>query len=163
MPITYSYDHEQNWAAAVLTVLQNGGTSVPTTHIQISQSVTISRSPRIEVEVEADERASDQMGQITGGEWFYSHRACTVVSRIITNRTAVTPQNHGQIRARVRWLFSREAQKLVSPAVTAYQTLDVLELGSNVFVRDPENDREDVTELRHRIEYGILPSTVPTV
>jgi len=63
----------------------------------------------------------------------------------------------------VRWLFSREAQKLVTPAVTAYQTLDVQELGSNVFVRDPEEDHEDVTEFRHRVEYGILASTVPTV
>lgn len=163
MPISQFYDHESNWLASVLTVLQNGGTGVPTINIQIAQSVTISRSPRIEVEIEGDERASDHMDKITGGEWFYSHRACSVVTRIVTNRTAVTAQGHGSIRARVRWLYSREAQKLVSPAVTLYQTLDVAEQGSNVFVRDPEADREDVTELRHRIEYGILGSTVPTV
>lgn len=163
MPITYSYDHEANWAAAVLTVLQNGGTGVPTANIQIAQSMTVSRSPRIEVEVEGDERASIQMAQIPGGEWYYSHRAATIVTRIVTNRTAVTAQNHGNIRARVRWLFSRESQRFISPAVTLYQTLDVAEQGSNVFVRDPEADHEDVTELRHRIEYGILPSTVPTV
>ena len=161
MPITYSYDHEANWAAAVLTVLQNGGTGVPTANIQIAQSMTVSRSPRIEVEVEGDERASIQMAQIPGGEWYYSHRAATIITRIVTNRTAVTAQNHGSIRARTRWLFSREAQKFAS--VTLYVPLDIAEQGSNVFVRDPEADHEDVTEFRHRIEYGILPTTVPTV
>lgn len=163
MPISQFYDHESNWLAAVLTVLQNGGTGVPTANVQIAQSVTVSRSPRIEVECEGDERASSQMGKITGGEWFYSHRAATVVTRIVTNRTAVTGQGHGTIRAKVRYLFSREAQAFVSPCVTLYQTLDVAEVGSSVFVRDPETDREDVTELRHRIEYGIIGSSVPTV
>ena len=162
MPISTFYDHESNWLAAVLTVLQNGGTGVPTANIQIAQSLTISRSPRIEVEVESDEQASEQMGKVTGGEWFYSHRAATIITRIVTNRTAATAQNHGSIRARVRWLFSREAQKFISPAVTLYQTLDI-QSQSSVFVRDPDEDREDVTEIRHRIEYGILGSTVPTV
>lgn len=162
MPISDFYDHEANWLAAALTVLQNGGTGVPTANIQIAQSVTISRSPRIEVEAENDEQASAQMGQRSDGEWFYSHRAATIVTRIVTNRTAATAQDHGAIRARVRWLFSREAQKFVSPAVTLYQTLDI-QTQSSVFVRDPDEDREDVTEFRHRIEYGILGSVVPTV
>ena len=163
MPISTFYDHEANWLASVLTVLQNGGTGVPTINIQIAQSVTISRSPRIEVECEGDERASGQMGQRSDGSWFYSHRAATLITRIVTNRTAITAQNHGSIRARVRYLYSREAQALISPSVTLYQTLDVQETGSNVFVRDPEADHEDVTELRHRIEYGILGTSVPTV
>jgi len=162
MPISTFYDHEANWLAAVLTVLQGGGTGVPTINIQTAQSMTISRSPRIEVEVESDEQASTQMDKVTGGEWFYSHRAATVVTRIVTNRTAVTAQNHGSIRARVRWLFSREAQKFASPAVTLYQTLDI-QSQSSVFVRDPDEDREDVTEFRHRIEYGIIGTSVPTV
>jgi hypothetical protein len=63
----------------------------------------------------------------------------------------------------VRYLLSREAQRFVSPAVTNYVLLDIEELGSAVNVRDPEGDREDVTSFRHRIEYGILPSAVPTV
>lgn len=262
MSITYSYNHEGNWAAACLSVLRAGGTAVPTVNIQIAQSMTISRTPRIEVEVEADERASEQMGQIrflfpwrqdfavSGGaginaansqygykfnmtaassnyylfignitsptffcgvskadsttwpividsgteavpgspvatisqqfqvvtyyaenssivepvgEWYFSHRAATILTRCVTNRTAESAQNHGNIRAKVRYLYSREAQKFVTPTVTIYQTLDVQELGSNVFVRDPESDREDVTEFRHRIEYGILPTTVPTI
>lgn len=164
MSITYSYNHEDNWANACLSVLQNGGTAVPTVNIQIAQSMTTSRTPRIEVEVEADERASEQMGQVQGtGEWYFSHRAATIVTRVVTNRTAETAQNHGNIRARTRYLYSREAQKFISPTVTIYQTLDVQELGSNVSIRDPEGDREDVTEFRHRIEYGILPTTVPTV
>jgi len=162
MSISTFYDHEANWLASALTVLQHGGTTVPTANIQIAQSVTIARSPRIEVEVEGDERASLQMDKITGGEWFYSHRAATIVTRIVTNRTAVTAQNHGTIRARTRWLYSRESQAFASPAVTLYQVLDIAEVGSNVFVRDPEGDREDVTELRHRVEYGIVGSTVPT-
>jgi hypothetical protein len=163
MSITYSYNHEGNWTAAILQVMQTGGTSVITANIQASQSVTISRSPRIEIEVESDERASEQMAKIDGGEWYYSHRACVVVARIVTNRTAAIPQNHDSIRARVRYLFTREAQKLVPPTMTLYQTLDVQEQASNVLVRDPEGDREDMTELRHRIEYGILPNTVPTI
>jgi len=162
MPISTLYDHEANWARSVLTVLQNGGTGVPTANIQIAQSVTISRSPRIEVEVEADERAGDHM-EFANGEWYYSNRACTIISRLVTNRTALTAQNHGSIRARTRWLFSREAQRFLSPAVTLYTVLAIDDQGSNVFVRDPEADREDVTELRHRVEYGILPATVPTV
>jgi hypothetical protein len=164
MSITYSYNHEANWATACLSVIQAGGTTVPTVNIQIAQSMTISRTPRIEVEVEADERASEQMGQVAGtGEWYYSHRAATIITRIVTNRTAETAQNHGNIRAKTRYLYSREAQSFVTPTVTIYQTLDVQELGSNVFVRDPEADHEDVTEFRHRIEYGIIPSTVPTI
>ena len=266
MPISTFYNHEANWLASVLSVLQAGGTAVPTANIQASQSLTISRSPRIEVECEGDERASDQMDHrqktiaefpqlsvytvssslyhdvlfaqngyriavdpssfgttvyvglianqpnaycgiarstasaytlnvrrgtssspgavittlvnvgdvvtyysasastdIPFDEWFFSHRACTLATRVVTNRTALTAQDHGAIRARVRWLYSREAQKLVSPVVTLYQTLDVAEQGSNVFVRDSEADREDVTEFRHRIEYGIIGSAVPTV
>jgi hypothetical protein len=265
MSITYSYNHEGNWAAAFLTVLKSGGTTVPTANIQVAQSMTISRSPRIEVECESDERASDQMARmeasgaaypqlstftitnftgydptnaqngyrflvsplnqateiycgsptlanwycgvqktdatqwtvivrggtsaapgavlaalvangdavtyyastgklsVLSGEWYYSHRAANMVTRIVTSRTAETAQDHGSIRARVRYLFSREAQTLVSPVVTIYQTLDVQDTGSNVSVRDPDGDREDVTEFRHRIEYGILPTTVPTI
>lgn len=163
MAITYSYNHEANWAAAVLTVLQNGSTGVVSANIQIAQSMTASRSPRIEVEIEGDERASSQMDKITGGEWFFSHRATSIVTRIVTNRTASVTQNHGSIRAKTRWLFSREAQVFISPAVTLYQVLDIAEQGSSIYVRDPDEDREDVTELRHRIEYGILGSTVPTV
>lgn len=162
MPISDFYNHEANWLAAALTVLQNGGTGVPTANIQTAQSLTISRSPRIEIEVEADEQASEQMGRRNDGEWFFSHRAATIVTRVVTNRTAATAQDHGAIRARVRWLFSREAQAFVSPAVTLYQTLDI-QSQSSVFVRDPDEDREDVTEFRHRIEYGILGSVVPTV
>jgi hypothetical protein len=163
MPISTFCDHESNWLASVLTVLQNGGTGVPTANIQIAQSMTVSRSPRIEVECEGDERASGQMAQITGGEWYYSHRACSVVVRAVTNRTAATAQSHGPIRARLRWLFSRESQRFASPAVTLYQPLEITEQGSNVYVRDPEADHEDVSEFRFRIEYGILPSAVPTV
>lgn len=164
MSITYSYDHEENWGTICAAVLAAGSTGVPTANIQTSQSMTISRSPRIEIEVEADERASDALAKVGGtGEWFYWHRAAQVVVRCVTNRTAETAQNHGNIRARVRYLMSREAQTFVSPVVTIYQVLDLQELGSSVFVRDPDGDREDVTEFRHRIEYGVIPSTVPTI
>jgi len=163
MPISTFYDHEAAWGRAVVSVLQAGGTTVPTANIQLAQSLTISRSPRIEVEIDGDERASEQMDKIPGGEWFYSHRACTLVTRIVTNRTAATYQDHGAIRARCRWLLAREGQAFVSPVVTLYQVLDLAEQGSNVLVRDPEADHEDVTELRHRLEYGIIAATVPTV
>lgn len=156
------YNEEGNWVQSVLTVLQNGGTTVPTANILSAQSVSFATSPRIEIEVEEVGRASDQMAY-ANGEWYYSHRFLTLKTDVVTQRTSVTPQNHGTIRGRVRYLLSREAQKLISPAVTWYTTLDVMEMGSTVSVRDPEGDREDITTFRHRIEYGILPSVVPTV
>ena len=156
------YNEEGNWVSTVLTVLQNGGTTVPTANILPAQSVSFATSPRLEIEVEEVGRASAQMAY-ANGEWYYSHRFATVRVDVITQRTATTPQNHGIIRGRVRYLFSREAQKFVSPAVTWYTTLDVQETGSGVSVRDPEGDREDTTSLRFRFEYGILPSVVPTV
>lgn len=156
------YNEEGNWVTSVLTVLQNGGTTVPTANILPAQSVSFATTPRIEIEVEEVGRASAQMAY-ANGEWYYSHRFATIRADIITQRTATTPQNHGTIRGRVRYLFAREAQKFVSPAVTWYTTLDVTETGSGVSVRDPDGDREDTTSLRFRIEYGILPSVVPTV
>lgn len=164
MSIAHSYNHEENWGTICAAVLAAGSTGVPTANIQTAQSMTISRSPRIEIEVEADERASDAMAKVGGtGEWFCWHRAAQVVVRCVTNRTAEIAQDHGSIRARVRYLMSREAQAFVTPVVTIYQVLDIQEQGSSVFVRDPDGDREDVTEFRHRIEYGIIPSTVPTI
>ena len=163
MSISYSYDHEANWGDICADVLRAGATTVPTANIQVAQSMTISRSPRIEIEVESDERASDHMARVQNtGEWFYDHRAANVLTRIVTNRTAETAQDHGSIRARVRYLYSREAQAFVSPVVTIYQVQDISDGGSSVMVRDPEGDREDVTEFRHRIEYNIIPATVPT-
>lgn len=156
------WNEEGNWCASVLTVLASGGTSVPTANIQIAQSITLSRSPRIEVEVEEVGRASDQMAN-ANGQWYYSHRFATIRTDLVTNRVAATAQDHGTARGRIRYLMSREAQKLVAPAVTWYTVLDVEEVGSNVYVRDPEGDREDVTSFRFRIEYGILPTVVPTV
>ena len=162
MSFAQLYNEEGNWVASVLTVLQNGGTTVPTANILPAQSVSFATSPRIEIAVEEVGRASDQMAY-ANGEWYYSHRFLTLRTDVITQRTAVSPQNHGTIRGRVRYLLSREAQKLISPAVTWYTTLDITETGSGVSVRDPDGDREDTTSLRFRIEYGILPSVVPTV
>lgn len=156
------YNEEANWAASILTVLAAGNTGVPTANILTPQGVTFAPSPRIEVEVEEVGRASDQMAY-ANNQWYYSHRFATIRTDIITQRTATPTQDHGAIRGRVRYLLSRQAQTLTSPAVTWYVTLDVDETGSNVYVRDPEGDREDVTTLRHRIEYGILPSVMPAV
>jgi len=105
------YNEEGNWVASVLTVLQNGGTTVPTANILPAQSVSFATTPRIEIEVEEVGRASAQMAY-ANGEWYYSHRFATIRADIITQRTG---------------------------------------------------DREDTTSLRFRIEYGILPSVVPTV
>ena len=156
------WNEEQNWCNTVLTVMAAGNTGVPTANIEVAQSVTAARSPRIEIEVEEVGRASEQMA-FANNQWYYSHRFCTIRADLVTNRTASTAQNHGTMRGRMRYLMSREAQKLVSPAVTWYETLDVQELGSNVFVREPEGDREDVTSIRWRVEYGILPTVVPAV
>lgn len=163
MPTIYQlYNEEANWAASVLTVLAAGNTGVPTANILTPQGVTFAPSPRIEVEVEEVGRASDQMNY-ANGQWYFSHRFATIRTDIITQRTITPAQDHGAIRGQVRYLMSREAQRFTSPAVTWYTTLDIDETGSTVAVRDPEGDREDVTTLRYRIEYGILPTSVPTV
>lgn len=155
------WNEEGNWCNSVLTVLAAGNTGVPTANIQPGQSLTVARSPRIEIEVEEVGQASEQMAQDQNGQWYFSHRFAMIRTELITGRT-ITAQVHGNMRGRIRYLLSRAAQTLVSPAVTYYQTVDVQELGSNVYVRDSEQSREDVTMFRHRIEYGILPSSVPT-
>lgn len=160
--IAQLYNEEANWAASVLTVLAAGNTGVATASILTPQGVTFAPSPRIEVEVEEIGRASDQMAY-ANGQWYFSHRFASIRTDIITQRTATPTQDHGAIRGQVRYLMSREAQKFKSPAVTWYVTLDIDETGSTVYVRDPEGDREDITTLRYRIEYGILPASVPTV
>ena len=162
MSLATFWNEEANWTGAVVSVLAAGGTGVPTANILPAQSVSFFSSPRIEVQVQEVARASEQMAY-ANNEWYYSHRSALIQTDVVTNRTAPTPQNHGTIRGRVRYLLSREAQRFVSPAVTNYVLLDIEELGSAVNVRDPEGDREDVTSFRHRIEYGILPSAVPTV
>jgi hypothetical protein len=162
MSLATFWNEEGNWVSAVVSVLAGGGTGVPTANILPAQSVSFYSSPRIEVEIEEVARASEQMAY-ANGQWYYSHRSATVRVDVTTNRTAPTAQNHGTVRGRVRYLMSREAQSFVSPVVTNYVTLDIEETGSGVTVRDPEGDREDTTSLRFRIEYGVLPTAVPTL
>jgi hypothetical protein len=162
MTLADLWNEEANWCESLRTIFAAGGTGVPTANIEVAQSVSHSRSPRIEIEVEEVGRASDHLA-FANDQWYYDHRAATIRVDLVTNRTAAVTQNHGLARGRLRYLMSREAQRLVSPAVTWYTVVDVQELGSNVTVRDPEADREDVTSFRFRIEYGVLPSVVPTV
>lgn len=156
------WNEEENWVASVVAVLAAGGTSVPTANILPAQSVSYFTTPRIEVDVEEVGQASDQMAY-ADDEWYFSHRYASLRIDVVTNRVSETYQDHGEIRGRVRYLMSRQAQLLTAPAVTWYQTLDVNETGTSTGVRDPEQNREDITSFRYRIEYGILPTVVPTV
>lgn len=162
MSLATFWNEEGNWVSSVVGVLAAGGTGVPTANILPAQSVSFYSSPRIEVAVEEVARASEQMAY-ANGQWYYSHRSASLVLDITTSRTAPVAQSHSTIRGRVRYLMSREAQSFVSPVVTNYVLLDIEETGSGVAVRDPEGDREDTTTMRFRLEYGVLPTAVPTL
>ena len=69
---------------------------------------------------------------------------------------------HDLILQRVRYLMSREAQSFVSPVVTLFEPLDIVESGESHEVT--EETREDTSTVSYRLPIGLLGSsyTVPT-
>lgn len=147
---------EENWIPAVITVLANGGTSVPTANLQFALSSVTAGTPRIAVRALNTSRASEHMN-LLGVTAFHDHFALDLETEITTRRTD-TSQDHGATVARVRQLYSYESQKFVSPALTWYQLLEIRETGS---ARTVDSDqREDTTLLSHRIEFAVPASSV---
>lgn len=149
--------HEENWIPAVITVLANGGTGVPTANLQFALSEVTAATPRIAVRAVNVARASEHMNKV-GATYFHDHFTLDLETSIVTRRID-SGQNHGAIVARVRELYSYEARKFVPPALTWYQLLEITETGSARSVEDAEQ-REDVTLLTHRIEYAIPAASV---
>lgn len=155
-----SYQVQQYLAAAVESVLASGQSYVAAANIQKNRDTTTSTVPRYEVEVANVARASDQMMSVTTYGWVYSHFSADVNVSLVTERGSAT--NHAAAVARTRYLFSQEAQTMVSPVVTVFE---VLRLEQSAEAQDVnEEAREDWSKLSLRIEIGLLPSayTVPT-
>ena len=95
--------------------------------------------------------------------WFYDHFAADIGIKIVTDRSSSTAANHEDVVQSVRYLMSREAQTLISPVVTWYDVLDVVEQSEAHEVM--EETREDHSTIGFRLELGIIGSTyaVPSV
>jgi len=95
--------------------------------------------------------------------WFYDHFSADVGIKIVTDRNGPTGANHEDVVQSVRYLMSREAQTLISPVVTWYNVLDVIEEGE---AHEIDGDmREDHSSLKFRLELGIIAANyaVPSV
>ena len=147
---------EENWLPAVITVLANGGTGVPTANLQFALSSVTAGTPRIAVRALNVTRASEHMNKL-GATYFHDHFALDLETEITTRRTD-TAQDHGTTVARVRQLYSYESRKFVPPALTWYQLLEIRETGS---ARTTTADqREDETLLTHRLEFAVPAASV---
>jgi hypothetical protein len=95
--------------------------------------------------------------------WFYDHFAADVGIKVVTDRSGATAANHEDVVQSVRYLMSREAQTLISPVVTWYDVLDVVEESEAHEVM--EETREDHSTIGFRLELGIIGSSyaVPSV
>lgn len=162
MSVAIYFNTEDTWADAVLAVIAAGGTSVPTANIMTPRSSVTASTPRIEIQALNDTKASDQMALKSDGTPFYNHRSIDIDILIATDRHAASAQDHGAIRGRVRYLFSREAQKFVSPVVTYFEVLYIDESASQIGQDNDEDHREDHSRLTFRCEYGLLPAAYPT-
>ena len=95
--------------------------------------------------------------------WFFDHFSADVDIKVVTDRNGPTGSNHEDVVQSVRYLMSREAQTLISPVVTWYNVLDVIEEGEAHEI-DGEM-REDHSSLKFRLELGIIAANyaVPSV
>lgn len=151
------YNFEDNWSATTLTVCAAGNVGVPTASLMFPRSSVTATTPRIEFSGANFSRASDQMAYSpTLGQWFYNHYSGEIQSAIYTDR--VDGENHNRIVGRVRYLYSIEAQKFVSPAVSYYELMNIIETEPEI--NTVGDDREDVTILKHRIDFAILPIAI---
>lgn len=150
------YHITDNLKEAVRTVLSAGQEFVNGGAIRVNRSDTSAEVPRLEVDVTNVTRASTQMAY-GNSAWFYNHFAADLTIKVVSDRTNGGAIHHEDMVQRVRYLMSREAQKLVSPVVTWYDVLDVVEQGESHEV-DAEN-REDHSTISFRLELGILPAS----
>lgn len=152
------YQLTDNLKNAVRTVLSAGQAYVNGGAIRVNRSDTSAEVPRLEVDVTNVTRASTQMAYANSiTAWFYNHFAADLTIKVVSDRTNGGAIHHEDMVQSVRYLMSREAQKLVSPVVTWYDVLDVVEQGESHEV-DAEN-REDHSTISFRLELGILPAS----
>ena len=157
------YHLTDNISQAVVAVISNGQNYVPSVGIMFTRSNVSSDIPRIEVDVSNINRASLHMGYNSAKGWFYDHFSADVGIKIVTDRNGSSGANHEDVVQSVRYLMSREAQTLISPVVTWYNVLDVIEEGEAHEI-DGEM-REDHSSLKFRLELGIIAANyaVPSV
>ncbi len=147
------YNFEDNWCQSMLTVCAANNCGVATANLNYPRSAITAVNPRIEFHGMNFARASDQMMySSTLGRYFYNHYAGELQAAIFTDR--IQGQNHARIVGRVRYLFSIEAQKFVSPAVSYYELMNIIEEPPEISV--VQDDREDVTILKWRADFGML-------
>lgn len=152
------YKLTDNLKGAIVSVLSAGQNYVPSVSIRSNRSDVFAQIPRLEVDVTNVTRASTHLGYANAvSAWFYDHFASDVTVKVVTDRADATASNHDDVVQSVRYLMSREAQKLVSPVVTWYNVLDVVEQGESHEI-DAEN-REDHSTISFRLELGILASS----
>jgi hypothetical protein len=146
-----------NIRQSVVAVLAAGQNYVTSANIMFNRSNVSSDIPRIEVDVTNVSRASLQMGSNATYGWFYNHFAADVGVKVVTDRAGTTGASHEDVVESVRYLMSREAQKLVSPVVTWYNILDVTEQGeAHEIMTDV---REDHSTINFRLEVMIIASS----
>ena len=151
------YHLTDNIRQAVVAVISNGQNYVPSVGIMFTRSNVSAEVPRIEVDVFSVSRASLHMASSPACGWFYNHFSAEVGIKIVTDRNGVTGANHEDVVQSVRYLMSREAQTLISPVVTWYEVLDVVENGeAHEIIAEV---REDHSTLNFRLELGIIASS----
>jgi hypothetical protein len=157
------YHLTDNISQAVVAVISNGQNYVPSVGIMFTRSNVSTDVPRIEVDVSNINRASLHMASSPVCGWFYDHFSADVGIKIVTDRNGSSGANHEDVVQSVRYLMSREAQTLISPVVTWYNVLDVIEEGEAHEI-DGEM-REDHSSLKFRLELGIIAANyaVPSV
>lgn len=155
-PIADLYNWEGQLESGFLAVLSAGLTYAPVPSIYIAQSLTVARTPRIEFRCTNFSRASTHVGPSNN----LDHATFEGEADVITDRTITSPsQNHGQLRGMVRYLFSKEAQRFISPTITYWLMLDLEETSATMDVES--DDREDRTILKYRGVIGMLPAAYP--
>ena len=155
------YDITDMVKDAVKSVLAAGQNYVPTAAIRTNRSDIAAVAPRIDVTVTGVSRASEQMASANGA-FFFNHFEVGVDIAIVSDRAGDGAAQHDLILQRVRYLMSREAQSFVSPVVTLFEPLDIVESGESHEVT--EDTREDTSTVSYRLPIGLLGSsyTVPT-
>lgn len=147
------YNFEDNWSQSMLTVCAANNCGVATAALMWPRCSITATTPRIEFHGMNFARASDQMMySSTLGRYFYNHYQGEFQAAIFTDR--IQSQNHARIVGRVRYLFSIEAQKFVTPAVSYYELMNILETQPEISTVN--DDREDVTVLKWLSDFAIL-------
>jgi len=104
------------------------------------------------------------MNQNAQGSWYYNHRRGILSFTVVSQRQAQDAwgpdSEHSQQCGRIRYLMSRQAQKLVPAVVNGYEIEDMIDLGDTY--RADEVEGTDRTEIRFQVDLVIPPANYPT-